>query len=65
MASGANFDRPGPRIVLYLFALFILALLPRLYSALTVGWGWDHPGSFSLVNFDEAGSCRAALGPGI
>lgn len=62
MASGANFDRPGPRIVLYLFALFILALLPRLYSALTVGWGWDHPGSFSLVNFDEAGSCRAALG---
>ncbi len=50
------------RIALYLLALFLLALLPRLYSALTVGWGWDHPGSFSLVNFDEAGSCRAALG---
>ncbi|MBE9538844.1 MAG: hypothetical protein IMF06_07150, partial [Proteobacteria bacterium] len=22
---------------------------------------WDYPGSFTLVNFDEAGSCRAAL----
>ncbi len=44
-----------------LFALFILALIPRLYSAQTVGWGWDGPGSFTLVNFDEGGSCRAAL----
>ncbi len=49
------------RSALILFALFILALLPRLYSAHTVGWGWDYPGSFTLVNFDEAGSCRAAL----
>ena len=41
--------------------LFVIALLPRLYSALTLGWGWDGPGSFTLINFDEAGSCRAAL----
>ena len=45
----------------YLVGLFLLALLPRLYSAQTVGWGWDAPRSFTLVNFDEAGSCRAAL----
>jgi hypothetical protein len=46
---------------LILLALFLLALLPRLHGANTVGWHWDRPGSFSLVNFDEAGSCRAAL----
>ena len=45
-----------------LVAIFLLALLPRLYSAQTLGWGWDSPGSFTLVNFDEAGSCRAAMG---
>jgi hypothetical protein len=48
--------------LLCLVALFVLALLPRLYSAQTLGWDWDYPGSFTLVNFDEAGSCRAALG---
>lgn len=46
---------------LALVALFLLALAPRLYSAQTLGWGWDGPGTFNLVNFDEAGSCRAAL----
>ncbi len=49
------------RQLLVLLSLFLLALLPRLYGANTVGWHWDRPGSFSLVNFDEAGSCRAAL----
>lgn len=39
----------------------MLALVPRLYSAVTLGWHWDSPGSFTLVNFDEGGSCRAAL----
>ncbi len=38
-----------------------MALLPRLYGAHMVGWNWDAPGSFTLINFDEAGSCRAAL----
>ena len=42
--------------------LFLLALVPRLYGAQTVGWDWNAPGSFNLINFDEAGSCRAALG---
>ena len=50
------------RKALYLAALFVLALIPRLYGAHSVGWNWDHPGSFTLINFDEAGSCRAALG---
>lgn len=49
------------RVFLILAALFVLALIPRLYGAHSVGWNWDHPGSFTLINFDEAGSCRAAL----
>jgi hypothetical protein len=44
-----------------LLSLFLLALVPRLYSAITLGHDWDEPGSFTLINFDEAGSCRAAL----
>lgn len=52
----------GRRLLLCFFLLFLLALLPRLYSAQTLGWNWDHEGSFTLVNFDEGGSCRAALG---
>jgi hypothetical protein len=46
----------------WLLALFLLALLPRLYSASSLGRDWDFPGSFTLINFDEGGSCRAALG---
>ena len=51
----------GTRRVAWLVALFLLALLPRLYSAQLLGWNWDGPGSFTLVNFDEGGSCRAAF----
>jgi len=51
-----------PRTLIFLCLLLLLALLPRLYSAQTLGRGWDAPGSFTLINFDEAGSCRAALG---
>lgn len=54
--------RPRAYCALILLALFLLALVPRLYSAHTVGWNWDSPGSFTLINFDEGGSCRAALG---
>ena len=54
--------RPVLRNGLLLAGLFLLALLPRLHGAITVGWGWDGPGSFNLVNFDEGGACRAALG---
>ncbi|GAB5450808.1 MAG: hypothetical protein Hals2KO_11360 [Halioglobus sp.] len=55
-------SRPTLARSLLLFGLlFLVALLPRLYSAQTLGWHWDHPGSFNLVNFDEGGSCRAAL----
>lgn len=50
------------RTALALALLFLLALAPRLYSAQSLGWGWDGPGSFTLINFDEGGSCRAALG---
>lgn len=50
------------RNVACLALLFVLALIPRLYNAVTVGWDWDYPGSFTFINFDEGGSCRAALG---
>jgi hypothetical protein len=49
------------RTLLALGLLFLLALMPRLYSAQTLGWNWDAPNSFTLINFDEGGSCRAAL----
>ena len=48
-------SRPAPppvsarRCVLYLGMLFLLALMPRLYSAQHLGWNWDFPGSFTLV----------------
>jgi hypothetical protein len=32
-----------------------------MLAALDYGRDWYSPGSFTLVNFDEAGSCRAAL----
>lgn len=56
----AGEGRRGATLAL-LGLLFLLALVPRLYGAQTVGWHWDAPGSFTLVNFDEGGSCRAAL----
>ena len=57
-------DSPTRRravIAFSLLSIFLLALVPRLYSAVTLGQDWDEPGSFTLINFDEAGSCRAAL----
>lgn len=56
--SSPHFDG---RLLLYLALLLLLALVPRLYSVQHLGWNWDSPGSFTLVNFDEGGSCRAAL----
>ncbi|TXS94077.1 hypothetical protein FV139_10740 [Parahaliea maris] len=56
-----NAWRGGRATVALLLAVFLVGLGPRLYSALLVGWGWDGPGTFNLVNFDEGGSCRAAL----
>ena len=41
--------------------LFLVGLLPRLYSAQTVGWDWFGQGTFTAVNFDEANSCRSWL----
>ncbi len=44
-----------------LAAIFLIALLPRLYSAQNVGWDWFTPGGFTPINFDEANTCRRAL----
>ncbi|MEM9254073.1 MAG: hypothetical protein AAGA91_01415 [Pseudomonadota bacterium] len=58
----AEVTQPRPAVkLLGLVLIFLLALVPRLFSAQTLGWDWDYPGSFMLVNFDEGGSCRAAL----
>jgi hypothetical protein len=48
-------------VLAVLAALFLVALLPRLYSANTVGSGWFGPGSFTVINFDEANTCRSWL----
>ena len=59
-------SRPFARISYlhwYLLAVITLcALLPRIYGSQTMGWDWDQPGSFTLVNFDEASSCRIVIG---
>ena len=47
--------------MLCLAGVFLLAFLPRYFSVQSLGWNWDSPGSFTLINFDEGGSCRAAL----
>lgn len=44
-----------------LLGIFLVALLPRLYSAQTVGWHWYGEGSFTPINFDEANTCRMWL----
>ncbi|MEM8562646.1 MAG: hypothetical protein AAGF57_10455 [Pseudomonadota bacterium] len=65
MPSNENESTSHPPVVrrelLYLVLLCALALLPRVYSAINLGWDWDGPGSFTLINFDEGGSCRAQL----
>jgi hypothetical protein len=45
-----------------LVALFVLALVPRYYSGLIFGADLDGPGKLRIINYDEAGSCRAILG---
>lgn len=42
--------------------IFVIAVVLRVGAALDYGHGWESRDSFILVNFDEAGSCRAALG---
>ena len=39
----------------------MVACVVRVVPALNYGQDWYGEGSFTLVNFDEAGSCRAAL----
>jgi hypothetical protein len=46
---------------LLLLGVFLLALILRCFAALDYGRDWYAPGSFTLINFDEAGSCRMAL----
>ena len=50
----------GRRLAI-LFGIFAIALLPRIYSAQTVGWDWYGQGSFTVINFDEANTCRSWL----
>ncbi|MEL7044040.1 MAG: hypothetical protein AAGL66_03355, partial [Pseudomonadota bacterium] len=45
-----------------LILLVLTALVLRAVPALDYGRDWWAPGSFTLVNFDEGGSCRARLG---
>ncbi|MEM6773409.1 MAG: phospholipid carrier-dependent glycosyltransferase [Pseudomonadota bacterium] len=51
-------SRAGACLALLVF----VALALRAVPALDYGRDWWAPGSFTLVNFDEGGSCRARLG---
>jgi hypothetical protein len=63
-------DEPAPRRSLrfepkwavILLGFFLLSLAPRLYGGFTFGADLDGPGTFHIINYDEAGSCRAVLG---
>ncbi|EAQ96530.2 hypothetical protein KT71_05882 [Congregibacter litoralis KT71] len=50
---------PPPRVLL--LALLVLAFFLRAVPALNYGQDWYGDDGFTLVNFDEGGSCRAAL----
>ena len=50
-----------PHTAFAVVALFLLALIVRVLPAMEYGRDWYAAGSFTLVNFDEGGSCRAAL----
>lgn len=54
--------RYPPQAAWILLAFFVLALAPRLYGGLSFGTDLDGDGTFSMVNFDEGGSCRAVVG---
>jgi hypothetical protein len=45
-----------------LAAVFALTLAIRLYGVFQFGFGYDEPNDFMVINFDEAGGCRALLG---
>lgn len=53
-----------PRWYAILAAIFVVALAVRMYGVFTFGFGYDGPDSFQVINFDEAGGCRALLGGG-
>ena len=57
--KGENLTRAR---VISLLVLFLIALAVRLYGASTFGLGLDVPGQITVINFDEAESCRAHLG---
>ena len=45
-----------------LAVIFAAALAIRMQGVFTVGFGYDGPDSFRVINYDEAGGCRALLG---
>lgn len=51
-----------PRWYAILAAVFAAALAIRLYGAFSFGFGYDGPNSFWVINYDEAGGCRALCG---
>ncbi|MCH7753081.1 MAG: hypothetical protein IH898_13135 [Planctomycetes bacterium] len=51
-----------PRWFAILAAIFAVALAIRLYGVFQFGFGYDGPDSFLVINYDEAGGCRALLG---
>ncbi|WOJ97639.1 hypothetical protein R0137_03470 [Congregibacter brevis] len=60
MSEPADFSF-SKRSYFLLLSILIVACVVRVVPALNYGQDWYGEGSFTLVNFDEAGSCRAAL----
>lgn len=50
------------RFAVVLAGIVLAAVVLRALPALDYGQDWYGRGTFTLVNFDEGGSCRAALG---
>ena len=51
-----------PRWFAMLAAIFAAALAIRLVGVFSLGFGYDGPDSFWVINYDEAGGCRALCG---
>ena len=51
-----------PQWYVWLGLIFAICLAIRVHGVFTMGFGYDGPDSFRVVNYDEAGGCRALLG---
>ena len=61
-SKSALSGRFKPHWYAVLTAIFAIALMIRLYGVFTLGFGYDGPDSFRVINYDEASGCRSLQG---